>query len=161
MDSQPLPPPVTSTRGRFIPRVGHQSTRWLLALAYGLVLWAVVVGLVMLVGRWILPGTNSGSLVLALAAIELATAVVVAIVTVDYLRRSGATSVADGLRFGVVGSIAGTTLDGLLLLATDFDLPGISEDKTLTFAAALFFGYAVFLLVSWLVAAFRFRGQPD
>lgn len=147
------------TEPRALPRFGRGATWPILAIVYGLVLWAIVIGVVMLVGRWVLPGTDSGSLIPALVVIEVVTALVVAGVTVDFLRRSRADSSADGVRFGAWATIVGMTADGILLVATDFDLPGISEDKTLTLIAALFFGYPVTLVVTWVVASWRLRGH--
>ena len=148
-----------SAAPRALPRLGRAATWPVLAIVYGLVLWAIVIGVVMLVGRWVLPGTQSGRLIPALAAVEIVTALVVAGVTIDFLRRSRANSTADGVRFGAWATIVGMTADGILLLATDFDLPGISEDQTLTLIAALFFGYPVTLLVTWIVAGWRLRGH--
>ena len=148
-----------STEPRALPRFGRAATWPILAIAYGLVLWGIVIGVVMLVGRWVLPGTDSGSLIPALVVIEVVTALVVAGVTIDFLRRSRAGSSADGVRFGAWATIVGMTADGILLLATDFDLPGISEDKTLTLIAALFFGYPITLVVAWVVAGWRLRGH--
>ncbi len=151
--------PSVHTEPRALPRLGRAATWPILAIVYGLVLWGIVIGLVMLVWRWVLPGTQSGSLIPALAAVEIVTALVVAGVTIDFLRRSRADSTADGVRFGAWATIVGMTADGILLLATDFDLPGISEDQTLTLIAALFFGYPVTLLVTWMVAGLRLRGR--
>ncbi len=147
------------SEGRALPRFGRSATWPVLAIVYGLVLWAIVIGIVMLVGRWVLPGTEASSLIPALVAIEIVTALVVAAVTVDFLRRSRADSSADGVRFGAWATIVGMTADGILLLLTDFNLPGISEDKTLTLIAALFFGYPVTLLTTWVVAGWRLRGR--
>lgn len=143
---------------RMLPRAGRAATWPILAIVYAIVVWAIVIGLAMLVGRWVLPGTDSGRLIPALIGIEIATAIVAGAITFDFLRRSRASSTADGVRFGAWATIVGMTANGVLLLTTDFDLPGISEDKTLTLIAALFFGYPVTLLVAWVVAALRLRG---
>lgn len=145
--------------GRALPRFGRSATWPVLAIVYGLVLWGIVIGIAMLVGRWVLPGTQANSLIPALVAIEIVTAIVAGAVTIDFLRRSRADSTADGVRFGAWATIVGMTADGILLLATDFDLPGLSEDKTLTLIAALFFGYPVTLLATWVVAGWRLRGH--
>lgn len=152
-------PPTVPTGPRRLPRIGRSATWPLLAIGYGVVLWAIVVGLVMLVGRWILPGLDSGRLLPALVAIEAVTAVVVAVVTVDFLRRSRADSTADGVRFGAWATIVGMTADGILLLVTDFDLQGITAAETRTFVVALFFGYPITLITTWVVAGLRLRGR--
>lgn len=150
---------TAGSRGPTLPRVGRSGTWPILAVVYGIVLWCLVIGIVMLLGRWILPGMGSGRLIPALIGIEIAVAIVAGLVAVDFLRRSRADSSADGVRFGALATIVGMTADGVLLLVTDFDLPGISEDQTLTLIAALFFGYPVTLAVAWLVAGWRLRGR--
>jgi hypothetical protein len=160
MDTRETPmPPASESAPRALPRFGRSATWPILAIVYGFVVWAIVIGLAMLVGRWILPGTDSSRLIPALVGIQIATAIVAGAITVDFLRRSRAEGSADGLRFGAWATVVGMTADGVLLIATDFDLPGISEDKTLTLIAALFFGYPVTLLAAWIVAAWRLRGR--
>lgn len=159
METRETPmPPVSESAPRALPQIGRSATWPILAIVYGIVVWAIVTGLAMLVGRWVLPSTDSGRLILSLIATTAATAVVAGLITVDFLRRSRANSTADGVRFGAWATIVGMTADGILLVWTDFDLPGISEDKTLTLVAAWMFGYPATLLAAWLVASWRFRG---
>ena len=162
METRETPMPLPSNPShRMLPRAGRAATWPILAIVYGIVIWAIVIGLAMLVGRWILPKTDSGRLIPALVAITAATAIVAGAITADFLRRSRADSTADGVRFGAWATIVGMTADGILLVATDFDLPGISEDKTLTLIAALFFGYPATLLAAWVVAGWRLRGRRE
>jgi hypothetical protein len=156
----PMPPAIDAPP-RAVPRSGRSATWPILAIVYGIVIWALVIGLVMLAGRWILPGTESGRFIPALIGIVVATAIVTGLITIDFLRRTRADSTADGVRFGAWVTIVGMTADGILLIATDFDVPGISEDTTLALIAALFFAYPATLLAAWVVAAWRLRARQD
>jgi hypothetical protein len=157
MRETPVPLPENPSH-RMLPRAGRAATWPILAIVYSIVVWAIVIGLAMLVGRWVLPSTDSSRLIPALIVITAVTAVMAGLITVDFLRRSRADSTADGVRFGAWATIVGMTADGILLVWTDFDLPGISEDKTLTLIAALFFGYPATLVAAWGVAGWRLRG---
>ena len=160
METRETPmPPVSESAPRALPQFGRSATWPILAIVYGIVVWAIIIGLAMLVGRWVLPKTDSSRLIPALIAITAATGVVAGLITVDFLRRSREDSTADGVRFGAWATIVGMTADGILLVATDFDLPGISEDKTLTLVAAWLFGYPATLLAAWVVVGWRLRGK--
>src|SRR5215207_689701 len=160
METRETPmPPVSESAPRALPRFGRSATWPILAILYGIVVWAIIVGLAMLVGDWVLPGTESSRLIPALIGIEIVTAIIAGAITIDFLHRSRADSTADGVRFGAWATIVGMTASGILLVANDFDLPRISEDKTLTLIAALFFGYPVTLIAAWVVAGWRLRGK--
>lgn len=126
----------------------------LLALAgtYALVGWMVFTALLIALGDALLPAISrplAPVVVLALAAV---TAFAVAGLSLDFFRRAERGDAVAGLTLGVCFASIGLTLDGLMLLLTDFRYPNVEAPKTATVAVLLLLGYAVAAVVPVLVA---------
>jgi hypothetical protein len=126
-----------------------------LACTYALLGWAFFTGLLVALGNVLLPTMSRPLTPLVVVGLAALTAGAVAALSLDYFRRAGSDDATAALGFGVCLASVGLTLDGLLLLATDFLYPNVDEQRTATLAVLLLLGYAVAAVVPVLVASLR------
>ena len=115
----------------------------MLACTYALLGWVGFTGLLIALGNVLLPELSRPLTPLVVVGLGAATALAVAAVSLDYFRRVGANDIPAGLLLGVCVTSIGLALDGVLLLATQFDYPNVNTNRTGTLAVLLFLGYAV------------------
>lgn len=126
-----------------------------LACAYALLGWAFFTGLLIALGNTLLPAISRPAAPLVVLALAALTGVAVAVITLDYFRRSRRDDVCAALILGTCLASIGLALDAVLLLATEFSYPNVDEEKTATLAVLLLLGYAVAAAVPPLVAMLR------
>jgi hypothetical protein len=126
-----------------------------LACAYALLGWAFFTGLLVALGNTLLPTISRPATPLVVLGLAALTALAVAVISLDYFRRSGRRDVCAALILGTSVVSIGLALDAVLLLATDFSYPNVDEEKTATLAVLLLLGYAVAAAVPPLVAVLR------
>lgn len=126
-----------------------------LACAYALLGWAFFTGLLIALGNTLLPAISRPAAPLVVLALAALTGVAVAVITLDYFRRSRRDDVCAALILGTCLASIGLALDAVLLLATEFSYPNVDEEKTATLAVLLLLGYAVAAAVPPLVAVLR------
>jgi hypothetical protein len=131
------------------------------ACIYALVGWAVFTALVVALGNLLVPTISSPLAPLVVPALAGLTALVVAALTLDFLRRTGRDDVCAALVLGTCLASVGLALDAVLLLATEFDYPNVDADRTPTLAVLLLLGYAAAAAVPPLVAARRGRAGRE
>ena len=124
----------------------------MLACTYALLGWAFFTGLLVALGNVLLPELSRPLAPLVVVGLAAATAGAVAVVSLDYFRRSRVDELLAGLLLGVCVASIGLTLDAVLLLATEFDYPNVDADRTETLAVLLFLGYAVAAATPPLIA---------
>lgn len=126
-----------------------------LACAYALLGWAFFTGLLIALGNTLLPAISRPAAPLVVLALAALTGVAVAVITLDYFRRSRRDDVCAALILGTCLASIGLALDAVLLLATEFSYPNVDEERTATLAVLLLLGYAVAAAVPPLVAMLR------
>jgi hypothetical protein len=126
-----------------------------LACAYALLGWAFFTGLLIALGNTLPPAISRPAAPLVVLALAALTGVAVAVITLDYFRRSRRDDVCAALILGTCLASIGLALDAVLLLATEFSYPNVDEEKTATLAVLLLLGYAVAAAVPPLVAMLR------
>lgn len=126
-----------------------------LACAYALLGWAFFTGLLIALGNTLLPAISRPAAPLVVLALAALTGVAVAVITLDYFRRSRRDDVCAALILGTCLASIGLALDAVLLLATEFSYPNVDEEKTATLAVLLLLGYAVAAAVPPLVTMLR------
>ena len=127
------------------------------AAAYALVGWIFFTALLIALGDALLPAITRPLAPVVVLALVALTSVAVAGLSLDFFRRADRADAVAGLTLGVCFASIGLTLDGLLLLATDFRYPNVDASRTATIAVLLLLGYAVAAVVPVLVAALRVR----
>lgn len=131
------------------------------AAAYAFVGWIFFTALLIALGDALLPVITRPLAPVVVLALVALTSVAVAGLSLDFFRRSGRADAVAGLTLGVCFASIGLTLDGLMLLLTDFRYPNVEAAKTATLAVLLLLGYAVAAAVPVLVVALRVRpGRP-
>jgi hypothetical protein len=143
VDSQPDRAPVDPVRG----------------IAWGFALWAVATPVFAAAGEEFVPLPDSGALVPVIVGWVVFVAVVVGLITIDYLRRTGFERGAAGLTFGALVAATGLILDGVMLVAAGLSFPGLDDERTRTVAAFMLLAYAVIVLVPAAIAAWRGRAK--
>lgn len=126
-----------------------------LACAYALLGWAFFTVLLIALGNTLLPAISRPAAPLVVIALAALTGAAVAVISLDYFRRSSRNDVCAALMLSTCLASIGLGLDAVLLLATDFSYPNVDEEKTATLAVLLLLGYAVAAAVPPLVAVLR------
>src|SRR5918999_1959288 len=126
-----------------------------LACAYALLGWAFFTVLLIVLGNTLLPAISRPAAPLVVIALAALTGAAVAVISLDYFRRSRRADVCAALTLGTCLASIGLALDAALLLATDFRYPNVVEEKTATLAVLLFLGYAVAAVTPVFVTALR------
>jgi hypothetical protein len=143
VQSQPERAPMDAARG----------------IAWGFTLWAVATPVFAAAGEEFVPLPDSGALVPVIVGWVVLVAVVVGLITIDYLRRTGFDGAAAGLTFGALMAATGLILDGVMFVAAGLSFPGLDDERSRTVAAFMLLAYAVIVVVPAATAARR--GRPE
>ena len=122
---------------------------------WGFALWAVATPVFATVGNTFVPLPDSEALAPVLAGWIVLVTTAVALITTDYLRRTGFEGASAGLGFGALMAATGLVLDSVMLVAAGLSFPGLDDERTRTVAALMLVAYALIVVVPAGVAARR------
>lgn len=132
------------------------------AIGWGFALWASATAVFAAAGNEFVPLPDSGLLIPAIVAWVVLVTGLLALVTIDYLRRTAFEGPAAGFIFGAGMAATGLILDGAMLVVAGLSFPGLDEERTRTVAAFMLLAYAVILIAPAATAAvMQRRGGLD
>jgi Family of unknown function (DUF5367) len=119
--------------------------RYLFTALWGIFVWLFATLFFVFFGKQVLFSIGTSSFIISISLLIIGTAILLFVVTSIYLLFDKTENAA--LKFGLIGTIIGLTLDTFSLSNHRFIFPQLGESQLITFTVWMSCAYALYLLI--------------
>lgn len=122
---------------------------YLFTALWGIVVWFFATLFFVLFGKQVLFSPGSSSFVMSILLLIVGTAILLVGMTFFYLLFDKSEN--SSLKFGLIGTIIGLTLDTFSLSNHRYIFPNLSDSQVVAFTVWMSFAYALYLIIPTLI----------